>query len=351
MGIRKYRGRIVCDKRWPDGSRTTRVCANRTQAKDLLARITASVADGTWRKFKEKLKLRDRGSISLQEFSVTYMENFVKVRNKNRTYKRKEVSLKPLNQSMGRLHLEAITPSHLHNYVRWRKNQGVSNATTNRDITTIKHLLNYAVECGVIESNLVGKFKNLREERKERPRFTEEQIQKVIDTVRPGCRPLFVFIRETGCRSEEAMSLQRWQIQEGSMLVVFSEDTKSWKFRYVPLTEAALEAVNALPPIEGCPYVFYKTKTKDRWYGCRKAWEKARKEAGLVDVQVKDLRRHYAIDLAENGADMHDIQQVLGHSTVATTERHYAQFSPKHSAKKILKVLEGGKSRKKKRTA
>jgi len=40
---------------------------------------------------------------------------------------------------------------------------------------------------------------------------------------------------------------------------------------------------------------------------------------------------------------MHDIQEVLGHASVATTERHNAQFSPKHSAKKILKVLESGK--------
>ena len=43
--------------------------------------------------------------------------------------------------------------------------------------------------------------------------------------------------------------------------------------------------------------------------------------------------------------DMHDIQQVLGHASVATTERHYAQFSPNHSAKKILRVLEGGRNR------
>ena len=39
MGIRKYRGQIVCDKRWPDGSRIIRKCSNRTQAKGLLARM------------------------------------------------------------------------------------------------------------------------------------------------------------------------------------------------------------------------------------------------------------------------------------------------------------------------
>ncbi len=82
-----------------------------------------------------------------------------------------------------------------------------------------------------------------------------------------------------------------------------------------------------------------------------RAEERSRCTEGLGDnlpqIQVKDLRRHYAIDLAENGADMHDIQQVLGHASVATTERYYAQFSPEHSAKKILRVLKGGRAEKK----
>ena len=102
--------------------------------------------------------------------------------------------------------------------------------------------------------------------------------------------------------------------------------------------------MRTLSKLEDCPYVFYNLKTKDRWHDCRKPWEQAREKVGLPEMQVKDLRRHFAIDLAENGADMHDIQQVLGHASVTTTEKHYAQFSPQHSAKKVLKVLEGGKN-------
>jgi integrase len=346
MGIRKYRGRIVCDKRWPDGNRTTRVCANRTQAKQLLDRINASIADGSWREFKEQLKLRDRETQTLKEFSKTYMEEYAKVRNKKKAWKRKQTSLNALNQFMGRVNLDAITLSHLHNYVRHRKSEGLSDASINRDLATIKHLLTYAVDIGVIESNAVEKFRNLKEEQKQRPRFSDEEIESVIDAARPDCRPIFIFIRETGCRREEALSVQRWQVHEESETVVFSEDMKSRKYRYVPLTEAALEAVNVLPAVQGCPYVFYNLKSKDRWHDCRKPWEQARAKVGLSQIQVKDLRRHYAIDLAENGADMHDIQQVLGHASVATTERHYAQFSPKHSARKILRVLQGGKGRK-----
>ena len=187
------------------------------------------------------------------------------------------------------------------------------------------------------------KFRNLKEDCRERPRFTDEQIQQVIDAVRPDCRPLFIFIRETGCRREEALSLKHWQIHEESQLVVFSEDTKSRRFRYVPLTEEALEAVRALPRLEDCEYVFYNMCSKDRWHDVRKPWNSSRDAVGFPDLQVKDLRRHYAIKLAEGGADMHDIQQVLGDASVATTERHYAQFSPKHSARKILRVLEGGR--------
>ncbi|MGW8181100.1 MAG: hypothetical protein ACWGQW_20415 [bacterium] len=59
-------------------------------------------------------------------------------------------------------------------------------------------------------------------------------------------------------------------------------------------------------------------------------------------LRIKDLWSHFAIKLAESGAQMHDIQQIPGHSSVAVTDRHYAQFSPQHSSKKVLRVLEGG---------
>ncbi len=343
MGIRKNRGRIVCDKRWPDGTRFTRVCANKTKAKQLLDRINVSIADGTWPEIKKKLQLRERESVAFEEFADTYIEQYAKVRNKKRAWQRKLVSLKPLKRFMGKMELQSITAAHLHNYISLRNKTGVSDATINRDLAIIKHMLNYAVECGILETNPVERFKLLKEEQKERPRFSDAEIKKVINAVKADCRPLYTFTQETGCRREEALSFQHWQVQADAKLVVFTNNTKSKKYRYVPLTAKALEVIQTLPKLDDCPYVFYNPKTNDRWKQCRKAWEKARKSVGLPDLQVKDLRRHYAINLAENGADMHDIQQVLGHSSVATTERYYAQFSPRHSARKILKVLEGGK--------
>ena len=123
MGIRKYRGQTVCDKRWPDGSRTTRMCGNQTKAKQLLDRINASIANGTWQKFKEQLKLRDRRTPTLKKFSKIYMEDYSMVRNKKKSWLRKQTSLNALNSYMGTLDLNAISPAYLHNYVRKRKHR------------------------------------------------------------------------------------------------------------------------------------------------------------------------------------------------------------------------------------
>ena len=287
---------------------------------------------------------KDRGLFTLKSYSMIYMQEYSKSRNKPNSFIRKETAFKFLNQFLGRLNLETINRAHLHKYVQWRKSAGLSEATVNREIAVIKHLLNYAVDCGVLKANPVEKFKLLKEERRERPRVSYVDINRVIDAVRPDCRPLFVFLRETGCRREEALALQHWQVHEASNMVVFTENTKSRKCRHVELTPAAIEAVHTLPAVKDCPYVFYNIKTKGRWRDCRKPWLEARANGGLPGLQVKDLRRHYAIELAENGASMHDIQQVLGHASVSTTERYYAHFSPQHSARKILKVLEGGRS-------
>ena len=178
MGIRKYRGQIVCDKRWPDGSRIIRKCSNRTQAKGLLARIEAAIADGTWLEFKNSLALRNREAVTLKQFSSDYMDGYVITRNKRKTWLRKQTSLKSLNRFMGRTNLEAITPAQLHSYVRNRKKRGLANGTINRDIATIKHLFSYAEECGFITSNPIEKFRTLPEDRREQPRYVAQRVDR-----------------------------------------------------------------------------------------------------------------------------------------------------------------------------
>jgi hypothetical protein len=43
---------------------------------------------------------------------------------------------------------------------------------------------------------------------------------------------------------------------------------------------------------------------------------------------------------------MHVIKAMLGHSSVTTTEKYYAHFSPNYAARRALQVLEGSKNKK-----
>ena len=145
--------------------------------------------------------------------------------SEDKAWQRKQMAFNAVNPVLGDVDLRAISPSLLHSYTRRRNGQGVSNATINRELAAIKHLLACAVECGVIEVNPMERFRLLREEKKDRPRFTENQVWSLINAVRPDCRRIFVFI---------------------------SENTKSRKYRYVPLTDLAIESVKALPKLDGC---------------------------------------------------------------------------------------------------
>ena len=112
-----------------------------------------------------------------------------------------------------------------------------------------------------------------------------------------------------------------------------------------PLTREALEAIDSVPPLEGCPYVFYNPETGTRWYDARRPWEEARKAAGYPWLRVRDLRPAFAIEASEQGAPMHFIQSGLGHGSVAVTEKYYAKFDPKSAAKQLLRVIEGGRNK------
>ena len=137
------------------------------------------------------------------------------------------------------------------------------------------------------------------------------------------------------------MTLKWNQIDRKHQRIVFTDNTESGKFRVVPMTTRCEQWIDEAAPFNGCPYVFYNPKTQDRWKDLRKPMLRAVEESGLQGFLLKDLRRHYGIVLSENGAEMHVIQAMLGHSSVTTTQRHYAHFSPEFAATRALTVLEG----------
>ena len=55
-----------------------------------------------------------------------------------------------------------------------------------------------------------------------------------------------------------------------------------------------------------------------------KAWSRNRKRLGLQDARMHDLRRTFGYNLIKQGRPIYEVSKLLGHSSVTTTERHYA---------------------------
>ena len=269
----------------------------------------------------------------MAEFADRYLEEYCKVRN--RAWVRKRGSLKIIKERLGAIEIEALDANHVAKFIKWRQDQGKTNATCNRDLACLKHMFNYAVKLELIKENKVSRVDRLPEILRFQPPFKDEQVDHFLACADPKVRPMFGFMRETGCRLGEAMDFKHSQILRDGQQVVFTDNTKSGKFRLVAMTQECERWIDEMPPVKGCPYVFYNPKSKWRWKDCRKLINKAIEASGLEGFLAKYLRRHYGITLSENGAEMHVIQTMLGHASVLTTEKHYAHFSPHFASRRV----------------
>lgn len=97
---------------------------------------------------------------------------------------------------------------------------------------------------------------------------------------------------------------------------------KSGKARHVPLSAAALDVLGQLPRFEGCPYVVPNPKTLKPYVSIFCSWNTARKQAGLPEVRMHDLRHSMASNMVNSGRSIYEVAKVLGHTQLKTSRRY-----------------------------
>jgi integrase len=304
--------------------------------------------DGSWLGLRTSLLSRlpdDATAISRGPFDVVadkYYSDHVVVHNKS--HRSKRCFLNRFKSCWGKKPFRSISLADVDKYVSDRKSEGVINATISRELACLNHLCTWARKRGYLSRNPLEDYEKLKEQQWAGPKPTDEAIEAVFACLDDRFVPVFRFIRETGARRGEVLSLEHWQIDRSQSQVEFARRTKNGKNRLVGLTDKALQALDSVPPLPGCSYVFYNPETGTRWYDCRRPWERARQKAGYPWLRIRDLRPAFAIEVSEYGGEMHFLQSVLGHSSVAVTEKHCAKFSPESAARATLRLIEGGRA-------
>jgi len=87
-------------------------------------------------------------------------------------------------------------------------------------------------------------------------------------------------------------------------------------------------------------YVFPGRYSGHKTIQNNRALEAAFKRTGLTDVSSHNMRKTFASRLLSRGAAITDVQHLLGHASVKTTEKAYAAFVKNERFKQTIDLLD-----------
>jgi integrase len=209
----------------------------------------------------------------------------------------------------------------------------LSAAAVNRPLALLRHLLRLAHE----EWEAIDNVPRIRLEKEPQGRLrwlTQEEITRLLHAAAKSknkeLRAAVIVALNTGLRLGELLGLT-WDRIDLSRGVIRLELTKSGRRREVPLNAESYAALVSLNPKEFGRV--FSTRS------IRKAYENAVTNAKLDDVNFHTLRHTFASWAVMRGVSLKELQELLGHSSLAMTMR-YAHLAPERLRSAVTR-LEG----------
>ena len=195
----------------------------------------------------------------------------------------------------------------------------------NHVLGRLRQILNFAVACGHIERNPAAGIAFNRRPKLSRFLSREEvgRLHAALDRhdCREGRRQQADIIRLlllTGCRRGEITGLARSEVQDDRLVLA---DSKTGS-RTVPLGSQARTILDRQPRT-GSPWVFPSPRDPARpRHPDLSLWARVRREVGIEDVRLHDLRHTMASHAVMNGVPVPVVSRLLGHSNVQMTLRY-----------------------------
>ena len=268
---------------------------------------------------KEVRNLSDNTLISYKHDVKSFIE-FIS------THTGSEVSIKYLND---------MKISDFRSFLSYLRNRDISSTSIARIISSLKSFFNYLLITNLIESTVVQSLRTPKQ-KKSLPRPISSEL--AIETIKHaqdmekekwiGMRNKSILMLLYGCglRISEALNLNFEDINENDYLIIKGKGNKE---RMVPLMDYVKNDIENY--IHECPKNFMKDdplfvgKRLDRLSPriIQYVLEKIRHNLSLPETATPHALRHsFATHLLDSGGDLRTIQELLGHSSLSTTQKY-----------------------------
>ena len=222
-----------------------------------------------------------------------------------------------------------ITPWDIEQFKKQRKETPVrggkirSDVSVNRELEVLRHMLNKAVEWGMLDENPFTRFRDpiFFEERNDRVRFLEEdEIKRLLDASPLYLANLIKGAIFTGLRKGDLFNLKWSDVNLERGFLNYREQKKREKLGFKYLNGDMIGLLMEIPKGES-DFIFLGPDGRPL-RDIKRSFHTALKKAGIKDFRWHDLRHTSASHLLMRGASMKAVQEHLGHTTIAMTQRY-----------------------------
>ena len=241
--------------------------------------------------------------------------------------------------------ISTVTDDKLERLVAVFRTEGLSASTINHRLWALAGILDSAVTMGALKrSPTVPTYSDPRRDRDSGitdsivQHEDEDRILAYLagDPAMDDLRDLIVVLLDTGLRLSEALGLTRGDLKwHGSLEVV----GKGSKRRTVPVTGRAREVlVRRFDTHDGEAWPVPAGFKLDYWvFRMNKLWSEVRADLGLQRIRLHDMRHTFGSRALAAGVPLKEVQMLMGHSSVTTTELylHALDASPHAAASAI----------------
>jgi integrase/recombinase XerD len=247
-----------------------------------------------------------------------------------------ERDLRRFFEWLGGRRIEGLRISDLAEYPAWLMAREFAPATTSRHVVSLKVFFRYLQLEGVLSENQAELLGTQKLWQRVPAVLSSTEVEVLLTAPRPPMpwwrrdRALLELLYATGCRVSELSFLRERDIHLAERYCLCHG--KGDKQRVVPLGRKAVAAVEEylrferpkLLALRETPSPFLLLSSRGARLRRERMWELIKRyarQAGCVsELSPHSLRHSFATHLLAGGADLRQVQEMLGHASIATTQ-------------------------------